>query len=189
MLHESLRAAMFPVGSADRALAQMLWDRSLAGGCIMRRMSSLVGANEENAFLVGLLHDVGNVIVLREAHRQQALTRHHVPLDAFEHLCRKYHQAFGRALAEYWQLPPELKELIANHHDPPAAADPLRAQRWLVQLCDMIASMLGYAPEVEYDLVNSEPARALGLDGREDFTRLLDEIPAHLEEAMPWYAD
>jgi HD-like signal output (HDOD) protein len=188
MLHESLRAAMFPGGAADRALAQMLWDRSLASGCVMRRLSSVVGTNEESSFLIGLLQDVGNVVVLREAHRQQALTHRHVQLEAFEHLCLKYHQVFGRALAEYWQLPPEIKDLIGDHHDYPAADDPLRTERWQIQLCEMIRSMLGYGPEVEYDLVNSAPARALGLDGREDFTRLLDDLPGHLDEALEWYA-
>ena len=87
LMHESLRAAMFHRKGATRELASAVWRRSLASACIMRGLSQFTDLDVEDAFLIGLLHDIGDVIVLRIVSAEQTGGRYKIDLDAFEYLC------------------------------------------------------------------------------------------------------
>ena len=182
MMHESLRAAMFQDRGASAELARMMWERSLAGACTMRGLSKFTNGKEEDAHLIGLLHDIGSVIVLRVAHDDHVFGRDDIEVDSFEYLCFECHQEFGELVAESWKLPGTLKTLISNHHAYPEPDDPLRTERLQIQLSDMINAMLGYGPPASYDLLNSRVVADLGLSERSDFVAFLDDLPAHLEE-------
>ncbi len=150
----------------------------------MHGLAPFVGLDEENAFLIGLLHDIGNVIVLRQVCTGRAITRFDIDLDTFEYLCHECHQEFGELIAEAWRLPPRLASLIAGHHDYPADDDPLRTERLALRLADMIAAMLGYATPVAYDLLESRVVHDLDLAGRSGFVDLLARLPANLAELV-----
>lgn len=183
MLQQSLRAATLHIKSLDERLARIVWRRSLASACVMSELSAFAGIDREEAFLAGLLHDVGNIIVLRSTAGQEAVLRHKLDIEAFEYLCLETHQEFGELIADAWDLPLSLKDLIADHHEFPAADDPLRGKRLLLQLTDMINAMLGYAPEASYNLLESRVVTALGVGAREDFVAALAALPARIEEA------
>ncbi len=184
VLQQSMRAATFQKNAGDPRLAELLWQRSLARGCVIRGLAELVGYNAENAFLVGLLQDIGNVIVVRVVTKHEAVTHHTIDVDTFEYLCYECHQEFGELIADWWNLPTDVKSLIADHHAYPAEDDPLRTQRLLMQLSEMICAMLGYAPSATYALLESRPARDLGLDGKQKFERYLTELPGELADTL-----
>lgn len=186
LVHESLRAATFRQGDDRLELARMVWRRSLASGCVMRGLAKFTGLDREEAFLAGLLHDVGNVVVLRIANDDKSLKRAAVDLDldTFEYLCYVTHQELGELVADAWSLPPTIKEVVASHHTPPAEDDALRSTRLMVQATDMINALLGYAEYVPYDLMQARPVLALGLSGRPDFVTFLEELPPFLDEAV-----
>jgi len=184
MLHQSLRSVTFPRKSAADALAKVIWRRSLASGCIMRELASLLKEDGEDAFTVGLLHDIGNVIVLRMANEQEALTKHRFDVDTFEYLCFESHQELGELIAEQWQLPDSIRSLIADHHGAHSVGDPHRRQRSMLMLSDMILQMLDLAPSASYDLLNTPAAKELGLHGRPEVIRMLSELPEKIEEAI-----
>jgi hypothetical protein len=48
----------------------------------------------------------------------------------------------------------------------------------------MILEMIGLAPRVEYDLLNTPVVKQLGLCGRSDFIRYLLALPQQVKEAM-----
>jgi HD-like signal output (HDOD) protein len=183
-MHESLRAAMFLRKGPGSDQAKVIWQRSLASACIMRHLSELTGIEREYAFLVGLLHDIGNVVVLRIAFGERLSPRYELDEDIFEYLCHECHQEFGELIADAWSLPPDLKSLISDHHTYPTADDPLRTQRLQLGLADMISALLGYAPYVPYNLLESRVVRDLGLDGRGDFVQLLDRLPDQVDETV-----
>ena len=184
MMHQSLRAALFHSKGGDRELANSLWRRSLAAAAVMRSLSPLTGLDPEDAFLIGLLHDIGNVMVFRVAHKQAELTRYHVDADTFEYLCHECHQEFGELVAQAWKLPRTLATLIADHHTRPGPDDPLRVERLQLELTNMILAMLDFAPPAAYDLPASVPARELGLPDRHEFIPLLSELPDRIDDVL-----
>ena len=184
MMHQSLRAAVFYAKGQNLEFAKIVWENSLASAIVMRELAHLVREREEDAFLTGLLHDIGNVIVLRFAHEQQKLTRVPIDLETFECLCHETHQEFGELIAASWQLPRHLQTLIADHHTIPADDDPLRKERWMIIASDMICQMLGYAPAAQYDLLRSRAFKQLQLCERQDVVAWLAELPAQIAETI-----
>lgn len=183
MMHEALKATVFAKGSVAE-LAQVLWYRALASSCIMRGLAEFAGVDTEDAALIGLLHDIGSVIVLRLAQREMDAGRYAIKFDTFEFFCHETHQEFGELVADGWKLPDKLKSLIANHHEPPTDDDPYRTERWLLQLTEMINSMLGYGYEGAYDLMNVRPVVELGLHEKPGFREFLDRLPVQLDEMV-----
>lgn len=191
MLQHSLRAAARP-RRGDRHLAAIVWNGALASACIMRNLAELLrtvsadargprpqSPDNEAAYLDGLLHDVGNVLVLRETQEQQAVLRYQIDLDEFDWLCRAHHERLGRFIGDAWNLPDTLKTLIAAHHEPRTADTPPSVA--MIALTDMLKAMLGYAPPASYDLLQSTPAQALGLTAHPAFIAFLTQLPDDLQ--------
>ncbi|MCP4246254.1 MAG: HDOD domain-containing protein [bacterium] len=184
MMHESLHAAVFQSKGSDTELARVVWERALAGAWIMRNLAELVGLDLEDAFLMGLLHDIGNVMVLRQAAAARTTAHYRIDLETFDYLCHKFHQRFGKLIAESWKLPTDLAKVIADHHAAPADDDPLRTHRWALQLSDLIAAQLGYGPPATYNLLETAPAHELGLSESGAFIACLTHLPEDLAEAL-----
>lgn len=103
----------------------LFWKRSIysaVAGRLLAKKLSLV--QQEEAFLCGLLADIGVLVMHRVIGKEydeiavQAGDDHEVMLE----LCRKKfdvdHCVVGSMLAEHWQLPPVLARPIAQHHNP-----------------------------------------------------------------------
>jgi HD-like signal output (HDOD) protein len=184
MMNQSLRAAVFDRKGGDAELASILWYRSLAASQVTREIAQATGFDAEEGALIGLLHDIGNVIVLRVVNEHQTASGHQIDIEAFEYLCHECHQEFGELIADAWQLPAELRSLIRDHHREPAPDDPFAAQRNMIALSDMICSMIGYGPPAIYDLPSTKPATALGLASHERFAAAFAELPQRVERVL-----
>ncbi|MDI6791031.1 MAG: HDOD domain-containing protein [Thermodesulfobacteriota bacterium] len=126
-----------------------LFRHALGCALTMEMLARLKGyVNPEEAFVAGLLHDVGKVILGECA------------LEQFERIMRKIieegkdaaraeeevfgynHARVGAWVAEAWRLPPLLKDVILCHHQPSeATVDPMMVS--LVHVADAICNMLG----------------------------------------------
>ena len=184
MVRESMRAAMFGRKGAVDPYARLIWRRSLASAFVMRRLSAFTDLREDDAYLLGLLHDIGNVIVLRIMQSQEMVIRRSIDLPTFDYLCHECHQEFGELIGDEWKLPHNVKLIITDHHTYPSDDHPVRTARIQILLADMITAMLGYAPQASYDLMESRPVHYLGLAGREDFMTCLTALPDELEEML-----
>lgn len=187
MMHQSLRAATFMSGSKGRDFSEVLWRRSLASAYLMNGLSAFTGLNAEDCFVTGLLHDVGNVIVLRTIATQKAFPPSAIDLQTFDYLCHETHQEFGELIAEAWNLPQTLKLLIQDHHSYPDELAPLRRERLQLILTDMLSQMLGFSQPTAYDLLNSRPVCDLNLQNRRDFVRFLRSLPEDLAGQLGWF--
>jgi len=183
MMHESLHAATFLSKGTNVELANRLWTRARASGWIMRSLAPLVSLQPEDAFLIGLLHDIGGVMVLRLA-GGKSIPGYKVDADTFEYLCHECHQEFGELIAAGWKLPERLASLIADHHRYPAPDDPARTERLCLQTTDMIAALLEYSPPVRYDLIHARPVIDLGLSDSPRFVPFLVELPELLADCL-----
>lgn len=183
MMHESLRSAVFQ-SKGRNDWAKRIWADSRACAHIMRGLSAFTKVEAEDAFLIGLLHDIGNVVVLRVIRANQVVSRMEIDDNSFDYLCFECHQEFGELVAAAWKLPATCASLIANHHTYPSPDDPLRVERLQIQLSDMIAAMLGFGPPASYDLLNTRVVHDLGLADRPAFVAFLERLPTELQEAF-----
>jgi putative nucleotidyltransferase with HDIG domain len=111
---------------------ESFWRHSLlcavASGHIATRRGGLPG---ESAFVGGLLHDIGQLVILSRAHdaAREALLMSIDSSDDLElyHCERRVlgfdHGAVGLALARNWALPPALQACIGYHHEPDRATE------------------------------------------------------------------
>jgi HD-like signal output (HDOD) protein len=184
LMHESLRAAMFHRKGGDEKLARYVWRQSLASACIARALSRFTRTDPETAFLVGLLHDIGNVIVLRIVCEEQMRMRYEIDFESFNYLCYECHQEFGELIADAWSLPVELRAIICDHHKHPEPDDPHRTMRLQLRLTEMICSLLAYSPYQPYKLLESRAMKDLGLSFTNSFMAFLESLPEEVDAVV-----
>lgn len=184
LLTSMTRQVAINVGAAQRTVGEELWRRSLASGIIIGHLAPRYDLPEEEAFLVGLLHDIGMLAILKVVHDFQAGSPNKVSRSLFDYLCQQWHEHIGLRLAESWSLPDPIPEIAGSHHREPTADDPLKTYRLLVTFADAACAMLEYAPYVPYDFFNLPCVRQLGLKDEPQTHELLAPLPEMLKEQM-----
>ncbi len=109
------------------------FQRSVLCGVICRVGAPLLRLNVADAYLCGLLHDIGESRIYR------ILSEAKVAPGAAEAgaLVQKYHPRAGAELAMRWALPDEIVQVCRRHEDKgPPSSDQLR----LVRLADLVVS-------------------------------------------------
>ena len=119
-LSVSLKAVLEQQGPYD-VLVQQGWQRALGTALWAREVARLCRKNVENAYLSGLLHNIGAPVVL---HRLGALEGDDaVTLADAGQLADRYLQKAGLMLIKSWQLPTLLARYVALQGDFNAAGD------------------------------------------------------------------
>lgn len=131
------------------------WEHSIAaavaGSVIAKKRLPKQRNAPEEAFIGGLLHDIGTLfldsyfpvqyaVAMAFAAREQKSA-----LEAEGLVLGIDHVSVGRRIAEYWNFPPHLVAMLGSHHNPSASKDyfdltaTIHAGDWLAWQC-------GYAP-------------------------------------------
>ena len=184
MMRESMRSAMFGKQRDALGFAERVWRQSLASATVMQELSRFTNLAPDDAALYGLLHDIGNVVVLRIVLDQVKSTGVRLEFEEFEYLCSECHQEFGELIAAAWKLPPDLASLVGNHHTHPESDDPLRVERLMLATTDMICSLLGHTTFAPYALLEARPVVELRLGDKSGFVKMLEELPQTVDEAI-----
>lgn len=102
---------------------RVLWEHSLGVALVSRRFARRIGyPSPEQAYLAGLLHDIGlvvNLTLIRERFLEVAerARNERVGFGEIEETIIGFnHSVSGGILAEDWSLTSELKEVIRRHH-------------------------------------------------------------------------
>lgn len=175
------------------ALSERLWAHAIATAV----GSSLIAertrkADKDEAFIVGLLHDVGKAVLLAN---DEGRYRGVVARMAKEGVsaCEAEHQAFGchhaavgGVLLMQWDLPMhQVNGILWHHHTEDITQIPEngRALACVVNLADMITNHLGLnAVGMPTEMVMDSPVqKALGLSERE-ITTLIERTEKRYEE-------
>ena len=104
--------------------ASLFWRHSLGVALCARVLAEETGIKSEPAFIGGLLHDIGRLLMhtASPGHVLQVLDRRQrddVQLIVAERAVFGYdHCEAGRMLANAWKLPPDIVAAIAAHHEP-----------------------------------------------------------------------
>lgn len=114
---------------------------SVALGCRMLAEVTGMEATEE-AFIAGLLHDVGVVYLIHHfpADYQEVISRvdkYPQLIDAERDILGTDHAALGYILAQKWNFPEPLAEAIALHHEIPDSVSEIRLVH-IVQLSELL---------------------------------------------------
>jgi len=110
-------------GPSTQLDSQICWENSLRRGVCARLLAGVVGADPEDSFTVGMLHDMG-LLALFTAFPQTATTCHELARCNPEERRRKEremftlgHEEVAKMLMESWGLPEEIILPLAHHHD------------------------------------------------------------------------
>ena len=138
---------------------QILWEHALGTAAISRLIATdCAFPAAEEAFIAGLLHDVGKVIMdakLRDRYETVIENVYSAQADSFVEAERAMfgfdHSEVGFLVARTWGLPPEVVESVRYHHDPASAvaAPQLCA---IVSLANALCVKLGLGPHQRPDL-------------------------------------
>jgi putative nucleotidyltransferase with HDIG domain len=154
----------------------MLWDHSLGAALASRIIATATRkANPEEAFLSGLLHDIGKTImnsldrdkfqiVMQRCYNEGLFFE-----EAEESVFTFRHDDVGAMVVRKWNFPESLVTAILNHHrlDFPSDTDQYMVHlSSVVAIADLFCHRMGIGdrePLEHLDLADSRPAKLLGL--------------------------
>jgi len=111
-------------------------DPALAASVTTRALAAQLGMDPEQAFLAGLVHDVGRMVILQTAGEIQRRSRGRFCPDplALERVIEELHPLLGGVVVESWHLGGSMALAIAQHHDPAAAPESVRPLACLIEV-------------------------------------------------------
>ncbi|HEU4375140.1 MAG TPA: HDOD domain-containing protein [Telluria sp.] len=103
------------------------WRHAVGTALCAKGLARIAGCNQEFAFVSGLLHDIGRLVLVTgfpEWYADVAAQRAATDCDMIEAeraVLGLDHTTVGRALAQHWKFPELIQRAIANHHAPMTA--------------------------------------------------------------------
>jgi len=174
------------------------WKHALGSAIAAEALAKNLKSGEfEDAFVAGLLHDIGKLVMALYAREAFAKIREHVQeadvlmLEAEMELYEIDHALVGAWLADAWKFPPKLTRAIRLHHNPEAAREHQEII-YITHISDILCRALGIGNggDNRIPLVNRKVWNALklndavidacmgeiyaGLDKAKDFLELLN---------------
>ena len=123
------------------------WGHSLYVAVVARILARQLRApNTERCFVMGLLHDIGALILYRQqpVKSRQALEltmEQSIPLHIAEQRIFGFHHGeVGAELMRAWNLPDSFVEIAQRHHQP-SSAESYRMETATIHLADVITGM------------------------------------------------
>jgi putative nucleotidyltransferase with HDIG domain len=154
-------------GSKRLPQERALWEHSLAVGFAAREVRLAFGMkSSEEAFLCGLLHDIGKLLLLRHDAELyvpiQNLSDEQQMLEGEREVYGYTHAQVGAMAARRWGLPQELSNAIFYHHHPSEAAEYAVMAR-MIDVADALANAANYSirPDAGKELKDLEMAESV----------------------------
>lgn len=141
-----------------------LVDHAIGTAYMARVVAERADADADEAFLYGLLHDIGKLVILKLAHDHKRRSGTAVPADELEATLTSHHAAFGGVTLRRLGLPEELDEPVTFHHDYAAAETRPREAR-IAYCANRLSHRYGFGCDpLDEDLLQDPAAADLGLD-------------------------
>ena len=134
---------------------KFLWDHSIVNGLASRAIAEKAGFKKPTeAFLSGLLHDIGKAVINNSYPTQYQKLMSRVLMEGLDFAEAEEaefgfnHLDVGGLLARKWNFPEEMCETIKNHHDFEKVDDPYIARlSAIVDLANAVSRYLGVGGE------------------------------------------
>ncbi len=187
---------MFPVcDTRSRFDREAFWQHSLACGITSNLLARKLGIkNIEEAFIWGLLHDIGKIVLDAYFHDHYCEVFEHAaqnelsPADAENAVLEVDHAEIGGIIAKNWNLPPTIIKVIRFHHSPSQAHESMRFAA-IIHIADILCRALALANGSDDTLPLIEEAswNLFRLD-RRFITSLYAEIEAETSKAASFFS-
>ena len=191
---EGLKSLFNGKGSMKTFSRNRLWLHSAAVSiCSQMIMERIFGLNGEDAFLCGILHDIGMIVEDQTAP------------DLFSKVCNSYdensklitdyeneivgtdHCEIGHLLAKDWQLPIDVQEGILRHHETMDHVSP-SSLTGVIQLSEYIVSQLDYTAIPGMKAKLSLPLANDIRNNVKEYKALVRDLPDEMSKAEDLYA-
>jgi putative nucleotidyltransferase with HDIG domain len=147
----TVHARVFRVPAYSANMRELL-NRAQAAGIVAREICRLLRFESDLAYLCGLLHDVGQAIIV-------GIVGEHIkttggappPLVLLEPTLRALHAEVGARVCSHWKLPETIVDAVRHHHQPEQSSHPA-AMALVVAVADVLlghAGLCGEAKRVE----------------------------------------
>lgn len=159
------------------------WHHAIATALTARALAPLAGVDPDQAFLAGLMHDVGQLVLAAQLpadtqatieHARRAGQRMH---EAELALLGVSHAQVGAWVARHWHFPAAIVSAIECHHDP---HEPIDGQApgllAVVQLANVLAGEVMAARPAEVPSSMQALLRALALDAPDQLAALVQSL-------------
>ncbi len=181
-------------GNGD--IESRLWNHSLAAAMGARLVAKRAGSKHiEEAFLAGLLHDIGSLIMVKKMREEydavlaEANANGNGLADVERDKLGFSHEELGSLILEKWNFPPILSLAVHYHHrpeeitgmDPSAVDDDTVLNTHIVSFADALAKSLGHAIVDDHgvELAQLQSAHTLHLS-----PEAIDDVTQELEESF-----
>lgn len=161
--------------------------------CSQMIMERIFGQNGDDAFLCGILHDIGMIVEDQTAH------------DLFNRVCKTYdnnsrpitdyekeiigtdHCEIGHLLAKDWLLPVQVQEGIQMHHNLLDHVSPW-SLTGVIQMAEYIVSRLDYTPIPGMNALLSLPLGTHIRENIKEYKTIIRDLPDEMSKARDLYA-
>lgn len=187
---------MFPVESQSGYFDRhKFWEHSIASAVIARLLSRKIRyPEEEEAFVAGLLHDMGKIILDQYLHEEfhailDEVNKENITfLEAEDRILNCNHPRIGSWLGEQWSLPHPLRDAICYHHHPEHAVAGKKLACF-AHVADILARAKGMGNSGD-QLMHCVSAEAWHMLNIKDvfIPNLFDEIDEEMEKAQIFFS-
>jgi len=189
-----LSSSIFKIFSPKNDLIKMLdykkfWKHCLVSAISSKKINNYLQLSEqEDIFSAAILHDIGKIILDQYDHENYTLVLQEVSnpllsqklLAAEEKYCEISHQNIGYMIAEGWNLPESLSEVIRHHHDPMNSPENMKLTS-IVHIGNIFSHIALDLNNLDVNLFDKEALNYLGLN-EDDLLTINAEIIEEIEK-------
>ena len=181
---------------------QQIWANDVATGIAARSLArKLMPGKEDFAFLAGLMHDIGKLLLIQQAEVKYARVLTLVKqgssfCEAEEEVFAFNHTEAGSLIGEKWKFDEDLIEAIQNHHLPIDVTETNKANlkvSHLVQIADLACHATGLGHPKGFGAMQNKASEDLAEIwvvtelSDEDLTRFKEELKESFDNEYDLY--
>jgi len=164
---------------------EKLWEHSLSCAYASQIVSEVLRLNlPDDAFTLGLLHDIGKLVLLQIFGELETKGQLGEEVDRGElfNALDTHHGKFGSALLKRWQFSSGYVQ-IAMYHENFEGADPISKNLLVVHFANLLVKSMGYVlgQQAEIDVEDAGSTRLLELDSTM-IGEIKDQVKGRVEE-------
>ncbi|MFZ7111511.1 MAG: HDOD domain-containing protein [Desulfatiglandales bacterium] len=163
-----------------RVLMENLWLHCLASAYAAKAIGEKIREDVDKLFLMGLLHDIGKVPILRELSERAMETRAFDLQDVLK-MVRTVYPAVSVEILKLWDFPQDFVRM-ARYQGGPSFDRRTEAPVLVANLASNLASYVGYGDGIDDDHIDIEDLESASLLGLQDDT--LEETAREVGEIV-----
>ena len=168
---------------ATRSKSRDLYDHAIGTAALAQLVGEQSGISPDEAFVAGLLHDIGKLALLTLAERPEDFGGPSAMLGEAALMIPAHHATIGAKLLAEWGIPEELREPVLYHHRPYSTKRFAQVTR-VVYAANRLSHRYGFGcrPDKKAEVLGDPQIYSLGL-GEHWLTMLDRRAPQVLTSA------